>query len=35
MVLDLDNTILHSNDISDLDMSIVMQLKDFYLIPRV
>ena len=35
MVLDLDNTILHSTDISELSMNTVLNLKDFYTIPRV
>ena len=34
MVLDLDNTILHSTEISDLSMSTVINLKNFYLIPK-
>ncbi len=35
IILDLDNTILHSTEISELDLRAVMALEDFYLIPKV
>jgi hypothetical protein len=35
IILDLDNTILHSCEISDLDIKTVLSLKDFYLIPKI
>lgn len=35
MILDLDNTILHSNDMSELQLDTVMNLKDYYLIPKI
>ena len=35
IILDLDNTILHSTEISDLDLNTVVGLDEFYLIPKL
>jgi len=35
IILDLDNTILHSHEISDIAASTVQQLSEYYIIPKI